>query len=81
MPNSEEPLFLLEAALRLLPSGFVGWHRSAGLWPMLVSDDGLGSRSITLSWPHLWHSPREDPATEGFLSCQRNSLDILYLKR
>lgn len=43
----------------------------------------LGTRSITLQWPHLWHSPREVPAPEGFLSfsCQRHSSDILYLKR
>ena len=44
-------LFLQKAALRLLPSGFVGWHRSAGLGPMLVSDDDLGSRSTILPRP------------------------------
>ena len=44
-------LFLQKAALRLLPSGFIGWHRSAGLGPMLVSDDDLGSRSTILPRP------------------------------
>jgi|SRR5690606_21442146 hypothetical protein len=83
MPNSEEPLFCWRR-----PCVFSHQDSSDGtalqdysLCSSLMMT--LGTRSITLQWPHLWHSPREVPAPEGFLSfsCQRHSSDILYLKR